>query len=85
MQTYPVVMVLVGLSIANLWRSRREPIRRLLLVTFAFVALTLLSMPAVAHLSVGTLEWGYPPTDQRLGDAQAIVELGGGIYPANAT
>ena len=85
MQPYPLFFLLGGIGIANLWRRRRESIRRLLLVTLPFVALTLLSMPAVAHFSLGTLEWRYPPTEQRPDGAEAIVVLGGGIQPADAT
>lgn len=77
--------LLMGIGIVNLWRCRREPIRRLLPVTLSYVALTVLSMPAAAHLSLGTLEWHYLPTEQRPDDAEAIVVLGGGIHPADAT
>ena len=84
-QPYPAFFLLLGIGIANLWCRRREPIRRLLLVTVPFVALIVVSMPAVAHLSQGTLEWRYPPIEQRPDDAEAIVVLGGGIEPADAT
>jgi uncharacterized SAM-binding protein YcdF (DUF218 family) len=84
-QPYLASFLLLGIGIANLWCRRREPIRRLLLITVPFVALTVISTPAVAHLSQGTLEWRFPPTEQRPDGAEAIVVLGGGIEPADAT
>ena len=65
LQPYLLLFVLLAAAIANLWRRRREPIRRLLVLTLAFVALAVLSIPAIAHLSLGTLEWRYPPAEQR--------------------
>ncbi len=85
LQPYPVLLLLLGLGIAELWRRRRESIRRLLFVTIPFVGLTILSIPAVAHLSQGMLEWRYPPTERQPGNAEAIVVLGGGVLPADAT
>lgn len=85
LQPYPLLFLLLGAGIADLWRCRRESTRRLLLVTVPFVALTALSLPAFAHLSLGALEWGYPPNRGRPADALAIVVLGGGIDPADAT
>jgi len=79
------LFVLLGVGIANRWRRPREPIRRLLVITLPFVALTLLSMPAVAYFALGTLEWRYPPSEQRPDHARAIVVLGGGIELADAT
>jgi uncharacterized SAM-binding protein YcdF (DUF218 family) len=84
-QPYALLFLLLGIGIANLWHRRRESIRRLLLVTLPFVVLTVLSIPAIAHLSTGTLEWRYPPTEQRPDAAEAIVVLGGGVHPADAT
>jgi uncharacterized SAM-binding protein YcdF (DUF218 family) len=84
-QPFPFLFLLMGLGITNLWRCRREPCRRLLPITVSFGALTLLSMPAVSYLSLGTLEWRYPPIEHRPGDAQAIVVLGGGLFHVGAT
>ena len=84
-QPYSLLFLLLGVGIIESWRRRREPIRRLLVVTLSFVALAVLSMPAIAHLSLGTLEWRYPPTEERPDDAEAIVVLGGGVDPADAT
>jgi uncharacterized SAM-binding protein YcdF (DUF218 family) len=57
----------------------------LLLVTVPFLALLLLSMPVLAFLAVGSLEWRYPPLEQRPADAQAIVILAAGLVPPNPT
>jgi uncharacterized SAM-binding protein YcdF (DUF218 family) len=56
----------------------------LLLVTISFLGLTLLSLPAVAALAFGSLEWRYPPMRQRPADAQAIVVLGGSVRPPDS-
>jgi uncharacterized SAM-binding protein YcdF (DUF218 family) len=85
LKPYPVFFLILGIGIANLWRRRRESKRRLLLVTLAYVILAAVSLPAIAHISLGTLEWRYPPIEQRPDDAEAIVVLGGGVHPADAT
>jgi uncharacterized SAM-binding protein YcdF (DUF218 family) len=81
---YRMLILLTGAGIAVLWRRRCVPIRRLLPATISYVALVVLSTPAVAYLSLGTLEWRYPPTDSRPDDADAIVVLGGGMRAADA-
>jgi uncharacterized SAM-binding protein YcdF (DUF218 family) len=85
LQPYVLLFLLLAAGAVTRWRRRREPIGRLLLAGLPFVALTALSMPAIAHLSLGSLEWRYPPTDQRPDQVEAIVVLGGGILPADAT
>jgi uncharacterized SAM-binding protein YcdF (DUF218 family) len=82
---YRLLFLLLGAGIAILWRRRGVPVRRLLLATLAFAALVVLSTPALSYLSLGTLEWRYPPTDSRPDDAEAIVVLGGGMSPPDAT
>jgi uncharacterized SAM-binding protein YcdF (DUF218 family) len=82
---YRSLFLLLGAGLVVLWRRRRVPARGLLLATFSFAALVVLSMPAIAHLSLGTLEWRYPPTETRPGDAEAIVVLGGGMSAPDAT
>jgi uncharacterized SAM-binding protein YcdF (DUF218 family) len=79
LQPYPLLLLLLGLAIANLWRKRRETRRRLLVLTALFVTLTLLSTPAVGHLALGTLEGRFPPLEQRPADAEAIVVLADGV------
>jgi uncharacterized SAM-binding protein YcdF (DUF218 family) len=78
LQPYPLLYLLTGLAIANLWRKRRESRGRLAVVTLAFVALALPSIPAVCHLALGSLEWQYPPAEQKPAGVQAIVVLAAG-------
>src|SRR5437870_2628672 len=68
--------MLVGL--VALWRTRPAvPRWRLLCLTVPFVLLSLLCVPAVAYLVLGSLEWSYAPLRQRPADADAIVVLAG--------
>jgi uncharacterized SAM-binding protein YcdF (DUF218 family) len=78
LQPYALAYLATGLAIANLWRKRAGRPRWLALVTVAFLLLTALSMPAVGYLAVGSLEWRYPPLEQRPEDTEAIVVLAGG-------
>jgi uncharacterized SAM-binding protein YcdF (DUF218 family) len=78
---YRLLFLLLGAGIAILWRRRRVPIGRLLLTTLAFAALAVISTPAIAYLSLGTLEWRYPPVEGMPDGAEAIVVLGGGMNP----
>jgi uncharacterized SAM-binding protein YcdF (DUF218 family) len=82
---YRLLFLLLGAGIAFLWWRRRVPISRLLLATLALMGLAILSTPALAYLSLGTLEWRYPPVERRPDDAEAIVVLGGGMHPPDAT
>lgn len=82
---YRMLILIIGAGIVVLWRRRCVPIGRLLLVTTSFAVLVVLSTPAIAYLSLGTLEWRYPPTESRPDDVGAIVVLGGGMRHADAT
>jgi uncharacterized SAM-binding protein YcdF (DUF218 family) len=82
---YRSLFLLLGIGIALLWRRRRVPTGRLLLATIAFAALVAISTPAIAYLSLGSLEWRYPPVDRRPDDAEAIVVLGGGMTSPDST
>jgi uncharacterized SAM-binding protein YcdF (DUF218 family) len=79
LQPYTLIILLMALAIANLWRKRVETRRRLLVLTVLFVGLTVLSTPAVGHLALRTLEDQYSPLEQRPGDAEVIVILAGGV------
>jgi uncharacterized SAM-binding protein YcdF (DUF218 family) len=83
-QPFALLYVLTGLAIFNLWRKRKESRKRLLWVTIPFGVLLVLSMPAVAHLALGTLEWQYRPLEERPTEVDAIVILGAGIAPPDA-
>ncbi|MHB1033369.1 MAG: YdcF family protein [Pirellulales bacterium] len=84
-QPYPLLYLFALLALANLWRKRCESRRRLLLLTVPFAFLATLSLPAVAHLALGSLEWRYPPSLERPEVVDAIVVLAGGAYVPDAT
>src|SRR5262245_29575829 len=84
LRPYTFLMLLVGLALGNLWRQCRAARRAALLAIFPFLALTLISLPAVSHLAIGTLEWRYPPRASRPTDAEAIVVLSAGALHADA-
>jgi uncharacterized SAM-binding protein YcdF (DUF218 family) len=79
-----LLYLLVVLAVLNLWRRRQESRRRLLLATIPLVLLSVLCTPAVTHLALGTLEWPYPPLEERPREAQAIVVLAGDLRPPDA-
>jgi uncharacterized SAM-binding protein YcdF (DUF218 family) len=69
--------LIVLLAAANLWRNRKETRRRLLLLTVPLVLLAVWCTPVVGQLALGSLEWPYPPLEERPADAEAIVVLSG--------
>jgi uncharacterized SAM-binding protein YcdF (DUF218 family) len=81
LQPFFLLYLLVGLLLLNLWRKRRDDRRRLMVLTLSFALLTLCCVPAMGYLGLGSLEWPYPPLEQRPADAQAIVVLSGYIHP----
>jgi uncharacterized SAM-binding protein YcdF (DUF218 family) len=81
LQPFVVLQLIMGASLIWLWRSdgiRRKP---LACVTATYLLWLLVSLPAVAYLANGSLEWWYSPLDERPTDAQAIVVFGGGTLP----
>ena len=63
----------------NLWRKRTERRTRLLWVTIPVIVVTLLSMPAVGYISMGSMERNYPPlTERPSADAIVVLSSGGG-------
>jgi uncharacterized SAM-binding protein YcdF (DUF218 family) len=72
-----LLVLLTALAVANLWRKHKESRRRLLLLTIPFVLMVVWWTPAVSYLTLGSLEWGYPPLDKRPEDVEAIVLLSG--------
>src|SRR5947209_16335628 len=79
LQPFLLLYLLTLLAFLRLWRKRRESRGRLLAVTIPLVGLTLVCTPAVAHLLLGTLEWQYPPLEQRPAEARAIVVLASSV------
>ena len=76
---YVLLLLLLGGTLAYLWRKRPEQRRSLLCLAVPFLLLVVLSTPVVGYLAVGSLEWQYPRQDERPQDAQAIVVLGSGV------
>lgn len=74
----------MSLSVARLWYRRCESLGQLLLVSLLLVALTVLNLPVVGYLALGTLEWRYPPDGPRSRDSGAIVVLSGDLRPPDA-
>lgn len=83
LQPFPIVFLLLGLAVANLWRKRIESRRRLLFVTVVYWILLTLCLPLVSHLALGSLEWGVPRLAARPESCPAIVVLGGGMDRPN--
>lgn len=79
-----LLFLLAVLGVANLWRKPGPTRRRLLLATVPLGLLLACSLPAVALLAMGSLEWQYRPLKQRPADAQAIVVLSGYVQPPAA-
>jgi uncharacterized SAM-binding protein YcdF (DUF218 family) len=77
--------LLTAVGLVLLWRKRQESCRRLLILTIPFLALTVVCIPAVGYLALGTLEWSHPPLHQRPPEAEAIVVLSGYVIPPDAT
>jgi uncharacterized SAM-binding protein YcdF (DUF218 family) len=73
--TFCYLLTMIGLI--ALWRTSLVPRRRLKLFTALFALLTLVCMPAVTHLALGTLEWRYLPPAEIPIAPEAIVILGG--------
>jgi len=76
-------LLLLGLALASVWRSKQAPRGRLRLMTLAFLGLVLVCMPPVAFVAQGTLEWAYPPQYDLPDDSQAMVVLGGRVDPSD--
>jgi len=85
LQPFPLLYLLTLAALARLWLKRRGKRRRLLLAIVPLGMLGLVSLPVVGHLAVGSLEWRYPPHDEVLGDAGAMVVLSGYVRPPSNT
>lgn len=71
---------LIMLGFFGLWLARRHPRAGHGLAALALILFTALSLPPIAQSLIVTLEH-YPPIPlEQLGQAQAIVILGGGSY-----
>lgn len=81
LQPYLLLYLATALALVALWRRGHASRGRLAALTAGFLALALLSTPAVSHLALGSLEWRYPPAGGRPADADAIVVLACGVIP----
>jgi uncharacterized SAM-binding protein YcdF (DUF218 family) len=63
-----------------LWRNGRETRGRLLWLTIPFVIGSIISLPVVAHLALGTLEWSYPMEVEISKRPDMVVVLSGYMF-----
>jgi uncharacterized SAM-binding protein YcdF (DUF218 family) len=82
---YPVCLLLTAAGLAHAWWRCPAARRRLWWAVVPLAVLILLSLPALAHLELGSLEWAYPPLRQPPAHVEALVILSGGMRPADAT
>lgn len=68
------------LAAVNLFRRRPARKRDWVLLATPSGVLFAISTPAIGYLAMGSLEWRYPPRDDRPKDCQAIVVLSGYAY-----
>ena len=83
LQPHVLLYGVLVFALVRLWRRPDVPRRALVWVTVPFVVLSLLCMPALAYVALGSLEWPYPSLRRLPGDAQAIVVLSGYVRPAD--
>jgi uncharacterized SAM-binding protein YcdF (DUF218 family) len=79
-----LLLLATALLLVRLWRkgaAARGTARALLV---AALLVTLLYLPAVGYLLLGSLEWDYPPRAERPEGVEAIVVLGGYVSPPPA-
>jgi uncharacterized SAM-binding protein YcdF (DUF218 family) len=85
LQPYPLLYLLTLVALLRLWRKRPAERRLVLFVLVPLLLLGIVSLPAVGHFAVGTLEWRYPPQSAAAGDAGVIVVLSGYVRPPSET
>ena len=73
----PLLFLLMGIAIAILWRKRAGSKGQLLFLSVVFLFLYLICCPAISYVTLGSLEWHYPPLDNPPDAPQAIVVLSG--------
>ncbi len=81
LRPYTLACGVTGVAIVSLWRKRQASKRHLLLLTFGFASMMILSLRAVSYLGLGSLEWSFPPLRYFPADAEAIVVLSGSFEP----
>jgi uncharacterized SAM-binding protein YcdF (DUF218 family) len=82
LQPHTLLLIVSVVALILFWRRRGEPGRRgFLAFVIPLSALFLLCLPVVSYLSLGSLEWHYPPLAERPKDIEAIVVVSGYAQP----
>jgi len=79
----PLVFLLLGLAVLNLWRAPRYNISRSAGVTFWYLLAVVSCMPVAAHFALDNLESHHAPLELLPEDTEVIVILSGGAYRIN--
>ncbi len=74
---YAPLIIILGLVIARFWWKGRLSRMQRLSITFPYLLLLVMSLPAVSFLAFAALERPYPPLECRPKQVEAIVILGG--------
>jgi uncharacterized SAM-binding protein YcdF (DUF218 family) len=85
LQPFPLFYLLALAGLIRLWRKRPAERRLINFVVVPFLLLGFISLPAVGHFAIGTLEWRYPPQSNAQGEARVIVVLSGYVRPPSET
>jgi uncharacterized SAM-binding protein YcdF (DUF218 family) len=79
LQPYILLGLWLLVALVPLVRRRALTRRGLILLLLPILLLTVLCIPAVGYLALGSLEWHYEPLPTRPADTDAIVVLSGGV------
>jgi uncharacterized SAM-binding protein YcdF (DUF218 family) len=85
LRPYTLLFLVAAAGLVYVWYRTPGARRRLCWVVVPFAGLFLLSMPFLAYLELGSLEWQYPPLAAPPEHVEALVVLGGGVRPPDAT
>ncbi len=85
LQPFPLLYLLTLAALVRLFRKRPAERRLVLCALVPFLLLGVISLPAIGHLALGTLEWRYGPQNDSPGDAGVIVVLSGYVRAASET
>lgn len=82
-QPYTIVVVLLLVAIACLWRYRDNATRCVVMLTGLLLLLSVASLPVIGQLSMGTLEGLYPPESIEPKRSDTLIVLSGSIVLEN--
>jgi uncharacterized SAM-binding protein YcdF (DUF218 family) len=80
LRPFALTFIVVAAGLVASWR-RWGGRRSLFVLTAAVILLTLLTLPVTSYLALGSLEWRYPPLEERPAGAAAVVVLSGSLRP----